>query len=359
MRWPMVGICASASSWEDLVELISALPDPTGQTIFVALQQDCSLQRPLEDLLVERHRGLILQVVDKAQVHRDCIYIVPARHVVTLAGGSMSVREYVPGAFAEDPVDTLFAEIAEAAGSDSVGVILAGWGEEGIQGIREIKHAGGRVFVQEPRSANLKQRCHLAISTGCVDQALTPPEIARKLAQAAYAASDTASTRDDLLSLQLLGESEYLTRREEVDSMRHLEWRASRAPPASNARRVLIIDDDHECLRYVEALAHAWGHNVQVADNRGLALHSARTFHPHVILLNPDISNCDGFELARELRNDPRMTLAVLVALVREAAEAGTPRAGFHASIAKDATLTRLRQLLADPEAETRMKLNG
>ena len=54
---------------------------------------------------------------------------------------------------------------------------------DGSLGLREIKHAGGFTFAQQPESARFPTMPRHAIETGCVDLVLRPKEIAGELAR--------------------------------------------------------------------------------------------------------------------------------------------------------------------------------
>ena len=61
--------------------------------------------------------------------------------------------------------------------------MLSGADADGSLGLREIKHAGGFTFAQQPESARFPTMPRHAIETGCVDLVLRPKEIAGELAR--------------------------------------------------------------------------------------------------------------------------------------------------------------------------------
>jgi two-component system chemotaxis response regulator CheB len=73
--------------------------------------------------------------------------------------------------------DPLLASAARVLGSRLIAIVLSGRLEGGAHGVREVKHRGGRVIVQDPESAVAGAMPKAALATGCVDFALTPDRI--------------------------------------------------------------------------------------------------------------------------------------------------------------------------------------
>jgi len=86
------------------------------------------------------------------------------------------------------------------------------------------------------------------------------------------------------------------------------------APPADNAR-VLIVDDDPGVCRLLSRLLIEEGYLVHVAGDAETALDAIATHHPDVILLDVVLPGDDGFTLCRRLKRDSatRLTPIILV----------------------------------------------
>lgn len=79
------------------------------------------------------------------------------------------------------PADLMLESVANAAGKRAIAVVLSGMGQDGARGVRAVKRAGGRVLVQDERSAVHFGMPAAAIGTGCVDFVLPPKKIAAGL----------------------------------------------------------------------------------------------------------------------------------------------------------------------------------
>jgi two-component system, chemotaxis family, protein-glutamate methylesterase/glutaminase len=78
-------------------------------------------------------------------------------------------------------VDVLFRSVAQAAGSESLGIILTGMGNDGAQGLLEMKKSGSQTIAQDEASCVVFGMPKEAIQCGAVDVVLSLPEIAGKL----------------------------------------------------------------------------------------------------------------------------------------------------------------------------------
>jgi CheY-like chemotaxis protein len=74
------------------------------------------------------------------------------------------------------------------------------------------------------------------------------------------------------------------------------------AADAKAARRVLVVDDNHDSADTMAELVRIWGYDVRTAHDGPAALDCARGFRPHVVLLDVGLPGMDGYELARRLR---------------------------------------------------------
>jgi DNA-binding response OmpR family regulator len=69
--------------------------------------------------------------------------------------------------------------------------------------------------------------------------------------------------------------------------------------------KILLVDDEPNILVALEFLFKKDGYLVEKAQNGHQALEKARTFCPHIMVLDVMMPGLDGFEVARRLRNMP------------------------------------------------------
>ena len=80
-------------------------------------------------------------------------------------------------------VDVLFRSVAKIAGTNSIGIIMTGMGDDGAASCRLIKQVGGKAWAQSPDDCTSDSMPVSALSTGCVSLNGTPEYLARSLAQ--------------------------------------------------------------------------------------------------------------------------------------------------------------------------------
>jgi len=69
---------------------------------------------------------------------------------------------------------------------------------------------------------------------------------------------------------------------------------------------ILVVDDDPASLDLLSHLLKQAGHRIRAAPSPELALQSALSFPPELIILDVRMPGMDGFEVARQLKQDAR-----------------------------------------------------
>jgi two-component system chemotaxis response regulator CheB len=82
-------------------------------------------------------------------------------------------------------VDVLFRSVAEAAGPNAVGVILTGMGDDGAQGLLEMRRRGAATLAQDEETCVVFGMPKEAIAAGAVDEVLPLSRIATAMLERA------------------------------------------------------------------------------------------------------------------------------------------------------------------------------
>ena len=86
-------------------------------------------------------------------------------------------RELCPSA------DVLFTSVARVFGPQGLGVILTGMGRDGLEGLKRLKTAGGRVLAQDEKSCIVFGMPKEAIGAGITDKVVSLEQMARAISE--------------------------------------------------------------------------------------------------------------------------------------------------------------------------------
>jgi two-component system chemotaxis response regulator CheB len=92
-------------------------------------------------------------------------------------------------------VDVLFRSVASAAGPNAVGVIMTGMGNDGAEGLLEMKRAGALTIAQDEATSVVFGMPKEAIERGAVDDVVPLGRIAYTILRRAEAAGVPRAVR--------------------------------------------------------------------------------------------------------------------------------------------------------------------
>jgi two-component system chemotaxis response regulator CheB len=92
------------------------------------------------------------------------------QHVVDVVDGPLVSRH-------RPSVDLLFRSVAEVAGAAAVGVLLTGMGEDGADGLLEMRRAGAATVAQDERTSVVFGMPAQAIKRGAACEVVALPEV--------------------------------------------------------------------------------------------------------------------------------------------------------------------------------------
>ena len=119
----------------------------------------------------------------------------------------------------------------------------------------------------------------------------------------------------------------------------------------AHAGRVLVVDDNVDSAETLATLLRMSGHEVKTAYTGPAALAAAGADPPEVILLDIGLPGLNGYEVARRLRQDPRLGGIRLVAMTGYGEESDrrlAEEAGFDRHVVKPVDFRRVNELLAE-----------
>jgi two-component system chemotaxis response regulator CheB len=183
----VVCIGASTGGTEALREVLEALPANSPGIVVVQ-----HMPETFTRAFAKRLDGLCEVSVKEAEngdtVMRGHVLIAPGgRHMMLERQGArylVSVREGPLVSRHRPSVDVLFRSAARCAGSNAVGIIMTGMGDDGARGMLEMKQAGARTFAQDEATSIVFGMPKEAIARNAVDKVVPLGSIARELLHA-------------------------------------------------------------------------------------------------------------------------------------------------------------------------------
>ena len=121
-------------------------------------------------------------------------------------------------------------------------------------------------------------------------------------------------------------------------------------PTIAAPLRVLVVDDNAPSAKTIGWMLELEGHEPKLAHDGAEALSVAGTFHPDAILLDIGLPGINGYDLCRQLREDPRFKDTLLIAQTgwgQERDRQLAKEAGFDHHLVKPVSFEELSKLLA------------
>jgi two-component system chemotaxis response regulator CheB len=161
----MICIGASAGGVNALLELLSAIPAPSGAAFACVVHVPERSSFLLPELLQARCALPVseAQSTQPIEAGRIC-FAPPGYHLSVEPGGWYSLSNEDPVQFARPSIDVLFESAAAAYGRRLLAVLLTGANEDGARGLECVQRHGGLTVVQAPEDAEFPQMPSAALA---------------------------------------------------------------------------------------------------------------------------------------------------------------------------------------------------
>ena len=184
----IICIGASTGGTEALRVLLEGLPPDSPGVVIVQHMPEkftASFAKRLDSLCAVE----VKEAEDGDTVRRGRVLIAPgnkhtllersgARYYVTVKDGPLVSRH-------RPSVDVLFRSATRSAGSNAVGVIMTGMGDDGARGMSEMKQAGAFTLAQDEATSVVFGMPKEAIALGCVDRVVPLQNLTLEMLRAA------------------------------------------------------------------------------------------------------------------------------------------------------------------------------
>jgi len=176
----VVAVGASTGGTEALRVLLGAMPENAPGLVIVQHMPQ-AFTGPFAARMNELSTIEVKEAANGDQVRKGLALIAPGNKQTLLRTNGLRYEvEVVDGPLVSrhrPSVNVLFRSVAQAAGPNSVGVIMTGMGNDGADGMLEMKQAGARTIAQDESSCVVFGMPKEAIARGAVDEVLALEKI--------------------------------------------------------------------------------------------------------------------------------------------------------------------------------------
>ena len=177
----IVAIGASLGGLHAFTIILSALPRGFALPVVLVQHRSPEADQQLLGLLQRRCALPVVEPGDRTKLTGGRVYVAPANYHLLLDRNSFWLSIDPPVWHARPAIDVTFESIADAYGASALCVMLTCGNEDGAAGARAIKRAGGRVYVQDPATAESPIGPRALLASTRVDGVLDLPGLAALL----------------------------------------------------------------------------------------------------------------------------------------------------------------------------------
>ena len=182
-----VAIASSTGGPSALLDIFARVPSTSTVAILVAQHMPDKFTRTFAERLDRRGSVRTAEASDGDRVGKLTGFVCPGRQCMELVQHGTEYRVNVGTPSAKDryvpSADRLLKSVANAVGARAVGVVLTGMGDDGVEGAKAIRAAGGLVIAEAQETAVVYGMPGAVVREGAADKVLPLPEIADFIAR--------------------------------------------------------------------------------------------------------------------------------------------------------------------------------
>jgi len=133
---------------------------------------------------LSRHTPLRVEVAESgSRLEPGVILVAPgATHLTVRPDGRIHLLPPAPKDVYRPSIDLAMTSAVDAFGASTIGVVLTGSGDDGAEGLKKIRDAGGEGYVQDPASCIVPSMPERAVERAGADHVASPARIGQLLA---------------------------------------------------------------------------------------------------------------------------------------------------------------------------------
>ena len=185
-QFDVVCIGSSTGGPPVLETILPSLPGTLRCPVVVAQHMPEVFTRSMSERLNDVCNLPVVHIESGMALESGTIYLAPGGHnthlrKVRLAKYELIVNDEPAGTLYKPSVDALLGSAAKATASRTLGIVLTGIGEDGLQGARMLKEVGGTLLAQNQETCVVYGMPKAVTQAGIIDASLSPTQIASAL----------------------------------------------------------------------------------------------------------------------------------------------------------------------------------
>jgi len=181
----VVAIASSTGGPPAIQAILTMLPADLNAGIVISQHMPAGFTRSFAERLNKLSGLMVSEAAAGDPVKAGSVLIAPGGHhlIIRKSRGGLKAElaprsqtdKYIPSA------DRMMVSVAEACGAATLGVVLTGMGNDGVEGVIAIKNKGGQCIAESQESAVVFGMPQEAIRTGLVDKVVVLGRMAEEI----------------------------------------------------------------------------------------------------------------------------------------------------------------------------------
>ena len=180
----IIAIGASTGGTEAIKEVLIRMP-ASAPAVVISQHIPAAFSGPFAKRMDSCSAMTVYEAKDGQQILPGHVYIAPgSRHLIIERRGSRYICRLNDGPLVnrhKPSVDVMFRSVSQNVGSNAIGAILTGMGDDGARGMKEMHEMGSATIAQDEKSSVVWGMPGEAVKHGGVDHILSLEHITEKL----------------------------------------------------------------------------------------------------------------------------------------------------------------------------------
>ena len=149
-------IGGSAGSLQVILDLVRGLERKLDFPIVLVIHRKAQSTSILQSLLQQFTDKQVIEIEDKTEIENNKIYIAPADyHLLFDSKTILSLDRSEKHHFSRPSIDISFVSASQVYKENLLAILLSGANADGIYGLKYIKNNNGKIWIQDPETAEV------------------------------------------------------------------------------------------------------------------------------------------------------------------------------------------------------------